>query len=60
VKGSREQDRGILELQTSLKDFIHGDKAAAKKHDIAAIKELVLGTKLGIKGDKLLGLPPSD
>lgn len=60
VKGSREQTRGIRQLRTALKDALAGKKAAAKKELHTALKTILAGTTLGMKGDKLLGLPTSD
>jgi hypothetical protein len=60
VKGSREQNRGILELHAALRDLLIGKTAASKTESVKSAKALVAGTKLGIKGDKLLGLPTTD
>jgi hypothetical protein len=60
LKGSREQDRGIRQLTVALKDVLAGNKTAAKAQSQKALKTLLAGTELGIKGDKLLGLPADD
>jgi hypothetical protein len=60
VKGSREQNRGILDLHAALRDELVGKTAASKTEAVKAAKALLAGTKLGVKGDKLLGLPTTD
>jgi hypothetical protein len=60
VKGSREQNRGILEFHTALVDAVDQKSAAFKTEFLKATKSFTAGTRLGIKGDKLLGLPPTD
>jgi hypothetical protein len=60
VQGSREQNRGILDLHAALRDLLIGKTAAFKTESVKSAKALVAGTKLGIKGDKLLGLPTTD
>jgi hypothetical protein len=60
VQGSREQDQGILQFRDAFKDVIEGNEAAFKRDFVKGSKTFVTGTKLGIKGDKLLGLPSTD
>ncbi len=60
IKGSREQNRGLLQLDAALKDVLDKKVAAFKREYPKAIKTFAAGTKLGIKGDKLLGLPITD
>jgi hypothetical protein len=60
VKGSRGQNRGILDLHAALRDELIGKTAASKTEAVKAAKAFAAGTKLGIKGDKLLGLPVTD
>jgi hypothetical protein len=60
VRGSREENRGILEFHTALQDLIDHKTAEFKTDYVKAAKALVAGAKLGSKGDKLLGLPASD
>jgi type IV secretory pathway TrbL component len=60
IAGSREQTRAIRQLQSALKNVLAGDTTAAKTQYRKAIKTFLVGTILGIKGDKLLGLPDTD
>jgi hypothetical protein len=60
INGSREQDRGLLELGTALKDALAGNGAGSAAEYTKGIAKVNAGTALGSKGDRLLGLPPND
>ena len=60
LKGTREQNRGLLQLRTALKSAIAGNKTAFKGEYTKALKTLISGAQLSAKGDKLLGLPTND
>jgi hypothetical protein len=59
INGSREQDRGMLELGTALKDALAGNAASVAEYN-KGLDKIDAGTALGSKGDKLLGLPRDD
>jgi len=60
VEGVREVAHGIGLLDTALTDAVHGKGSAAKAELVKAEKALNAGDAIGTKGDKLLGLSPSD
>jgi 2,3-bisphosphoglycerate-independent phosphoglycerate mutase len=60
VSGVRTLSKGIGYFVTELNDLVHGNKVSAKVAALKADKLLKAGNASGSKGDRLLGLPPSD
>ena len=60
VGGVRELARGFTQLSTALRDVVSGDRTAAQREAVTALKTVKAGERLGVKGDRLLGLPSSD
>jgi hypothetical protein len=60
VDGARELAHGFEQLTVALRDVERGDKTAAKREAVTAIKTIKAGDTLGTKGDRLLDLPSND
>jgi hypothetical protein len=60
IKGSEEEDRGLLEYRTALEDLIEGKHSAFKAMDTKAQTLIGKGVTIGSKGDQLLGISIND
>jgi hypothetical protein len=57
VRGVRDLGRGIGQLDRGLQLVIHNKEAAGKRELAKADKTVAAATRIGTRGDKLLGLP---
>lgn len=60
IKGSREDDRGLLQYRAALRDLIAVDQAAFKREKAISTKTIGAGLILSAKGDKLLRISIND
>ena len=60
VDGVRGLGRGFSQLVGALKDIGHSNPSAAKTAALAAQRTIIKAEELGVKGDRLLGLPTTD